>query len=242
MAGRKEELFKAFLFADQDLDDIVREIKPPAGSGALADAADRLREGQPAEAEVVLTAAMITRPREVGPWHRLLLAAALEGKGNRAGATRALQQLVDSRPGSRIRLWGFAALRKLGVEPAPAPAEGTIVEVDSGRGVETLAAYADGTARYVLPTGARVLWDKPDARLDGHITAVMTAASAAASALPAGRLAGDPPPQSVRATLLLPSGPRAAEVPLAEAGSGPFGELFRAATSLVDEIITIAKW
>src|SRR5262249_58413925 len=69
MARKNEALFKPFLFADQELDALVADLAPRAG--ALAEAKSKLDAGDPGEAEVVLTAAMLTRPDEVGAWHRL---------------------------------------------------------------------------------------------------------------------------------------------------------------------------
>jgi hypothetical protein len=245
MAGKNEALFKPFLFADQPLDDLVRDISPRGGP--LADAATQLREGNAGEAEVVITAAMISRPDEVGAWHRLLLAAALERRGNRPGAVAALRQLLAGARESRIRLWTWTALRHLGEPPdreRAASVEGLVVEVDSGRGVETLAAYADGTARYLLPGGAKFVWDAPDKRLAQPIADTLAAAAAIAADLPVGRLAGEPSPQVARITLLTPAGPRAVEEPLDEIASTASARapLFAAATSLLSQILAIANW
>jgi hypothetical protein len=245
MAGKNEALFKPFLFADQHLDDLVRDIAPRGGP--LADAAARLREGDPGEAEVVITTAMISRPDEVGAWHRLLLAAALERKGNRAGAVAALRQLLASAKESRIRLWTWTALRGLGEPPdagQAAAVEGAVFEVDTGRGAETLAAYADGTARYLLPSGARFVWDAPDKRLAPLIDAVVAAAGAISADLPLGRLPGEPGRDIARITLLTPAGPRAVEEPVAEIASQASARapLFAAATALLSAILAIAGW
>jgi hypothetical protein len=244
-AGKKEALFKPFLFADQDLDELVRDIAPRGGP--LADAAEKLRQGDAAEAEIVITAAMISRPDEVGAWHRLLLCAALERKGNAAGAAAALRQLADSATESRIRLWSWNALRRLGEPPGEdhaARVEGVVVEVEVGKGVDTLAAYADGTARYLLHTGAKVIWDAPDKRLAPAIAAVIAAAGEARAEIPAGRLPGEPGAGLARFTLLTPAGPRAIEEPIAEVSSpsSPRAPLFAAATTLLEEILAIAKW
>jgi hypothetical protein len=232
-------LFKPYLFGDQELAELIQQMSPPAG--LLADAVARLREGRPDEAEVILTAALITRPREMGPWHRLLLAAALEARGNVAGATAALRALAQHTTESRPRLWAFTALRRLGGDPQ-GPAEGALVEVEAGRGVETLAAYADGTARYLLPTGARVIWDRPDDRLKAPIESVIGAARAVAASLEAGRLPGEPGAGLARLTVLTPAGARSAEAPVAEVASSPAAPLYAAATALLDQILAISRW
>jgi hypothetical protein len=243
--GKKEALFKPFLFADQGLDDLVRDIAPKGGP--LADAATHLRDGDPIEAEIVITAAMISRPDEVGDWHRLLLAAALARKGNPAGAANLLRQLTSSSTDSRIRLWSWTALRGLGETPDAATAarvEGVIAEVEVGEGVDTLAAYRDGTARYLLHSGAKVIWDAPDKRLAAAIDACIAAAEAAAAQLAPGRLPGEPASGLARLTALTAAGPRAAEEPLAEIAreGGPRAPLFGAVTTLLEQVLAIAKW
>jgi hypothetical protein len=245
MAGKNEALFKPFLFADQELDALVADLAPP--SGALAEAKGKLDAGDPAEAEVVLTAAMLTRPDEVGAWHKLALAAAQARRGNRAAAVRTLRALADTTRESRIRLWAWTALRGLEVAPPDDVArsvEGVIAEVDGGHGVETLAAYADGTARYLLASGAKVIWDAPDDRLAKTIGAVIAAGHRSLGATEPGRRPGEPGPGMARLTLLTPAGARASEEPLAEAAaeSSPRAALFAAVTELLTRVLKLARW
>lgn len=243
--GKREALFKPFFFADQGLDELARDIAPRGGP--LADAAARLREGDAVEAEVILASAMVARPDEVGDWHRVLLAAAQSRKGNTAGAVATLRQLLATTTDSRMRLWSWTALRGLGEAPdgaAAATVEGVIVEVEVGKGVDTLAAYRDGKARYLLHSGAKVIWDAPDQRLGPAVAATIAAADRIATDLPAGRLAGEPGPGQARITLLTASGPRAVEEPLADIGKDPSprAPLFGEATTLLEQILTLAKW
>jgi len=245
MPGKKETLFKPFLFADQDLDELASDIAPR--QGALAEAVGHLRAGNPGEAEVVLASAILTNPGEVGPWHRLVLAMAQVRVGKSAAAIRTLRSLGDSTQESRIRLWTWQALRRLGVEPAPEVArrvEGVVIEVDGGHGVETLAAYADGRARYLLPTGAKVIWDAPDGRLERAVADVVAGGALVIEATTPGRLPGEPAPGAARMTLLTGAGPRAAEEPLVDAAKddGPRAALFGPATRLMQAIVAIAKW
>jgi hypothetical protein len=245
MARKNEALFKPFLFADQDLEALVADLAPPAG--VLAEAKAKLAAGDAAEAEVVLTAAMLTRPDEVGAWHRLALAAAQARRGNATAATRTLRGLADTSREARIRLWAWNALRGLGATPPADVADrvdGVVAEVDGGHGVETLAAYADGSARYLLPTGAKFIWDAPDDRLAKPIAAVIGAAGAAVPATTPGRRAGEPGAGMARLTLLTPAGARASEEPLADAAgdASPRAALFAAVTALLQQILAITKW
>lgn len=242
--GGKPGLFKPLLFAEQDLDDIVAGAAPQGGP--LADAVQQLRAGRPGEAEVVLTAAMISRPDEVGGWHHLLLAAAQERAGKREAAARTLRALAGSAAESRIRLLAWRALRARGEAPGAPPerVEGVVTEVEVGNGVDTLAAYADGTARLLLHTGARVIWDAPDDRLAASIAAVIAAAAALAPSVPPALLAGEPGPGQARVTLLTPAGPRAAEEALATIWrpGAPWAALFAEATALLEKVVAVAGW
>jgi hypothetical protein len=242
--GRKQALFKPLLFAEQDLDDIVADIAPQGG--ALADAVAQLRAGKPGEAEVVLTAAMLARPDEVGGWHHLLFAAAQDRQGKRAPMAKRLRNLAGFMTESRIRLLAWSALRRRGEDVGAPPdrVEGVVTEVEVGGGVDTLAAYADGTARLLLHTGARVVWDAPDERLAPAIRAIIDAAGALAPPPPAGRLPGEPGPGQARLTLLTPGGPRAAEEPLATIWreGAPWAALFGASTTLLEQIVELAGW
>jgi hypothetical protein len=245
MAGKNAGLFKPFLFADQDLDTLAVEMVPPKGE--LAEAAEHLRAGDPAEAEVVLASAIAVRPDVVGGWHSLLLAVAQSRRGNDGAAVKTLRALAERAPESRIVLWAWHALRTRGVVPEGAAGdrvEGVIVEVEGGEGVDTLAAYADGTARYLVPSGARVIWDAPDKRLTDAIARVVAAGQASLAATTPGRLPGEPGKGMARMTLLTRGGPRSAEEPLADAASNasPRAPLFAAATTLLEKILAITKW
>lgn len=245
MAGKKEALFKPFLFADQDLDGLIAEMAPRAG--ALAEAVAHLRDGKPREAEVVLGSAILTDPTDIGAWHRLALAAAQARSGKTPAAIRTLNNLLDGARESRIRLWTWQALRRLGAEPTAELAdavEGVVVEVAVAGGVETLAVYADGTARCLLPAGDRFIWDRPDDRLKPAVDAVLAGAVAVVDATGPGRLPDEPGAGTVRLTLLLPAGLRSVEEPVdvAATAASRCAPLFAAASSLRAAIATLAGW
>lgn len=44
-----------------------------------------------------------------------------------------------------------------------APVHGVVLDVPLEDGVDTLAAYADGTARYINHSGRTIIWEVPDA-------------------------------------------------------------------------------
>jgi hypothetical protein len=238
--------FKAFLFADHPLHEVVGLMARP--SGALADALACLRRGDPAEAEAVLSAAALVHPKEVGGGDRLVLAAAQLARGRRQAATATLRAAADFQGETRFRLWACRALRDLGETPADPTAGtvlGVVVEVAAAGGVDTVAAYADGSARYLGAAGARVSWDAPDERLASRIDAVLAAAAPVvptfAPDIP-GR--GDPAPGTTRFTLLTGAGARLGDEPTAalavDPPPGPRGALFRAAAGLLAALQALA--
>lgn len=245
MAGKNAALFKPFLFADQELDALIANMVPPPG--VLAEARNHLLAGAPEEVEVVIMAEMISRPSEISAWHRIVLAMAQSQRGDKDAALRTLRAVADEATDSRVRLWTWQALRRWSDTAPPElthRVEGAIVEVEIGRGVETLAAYADGTARYVLTTGSRFIWDAPDGRLAGPIAAVLDGGRAVFPLTSAGRLPGEPSSGRARMTLLTSLGPYSIERTLIEVSSdtSPLAPLFGPATDLLQRIVRLANW
>jgi len=63
---------------------------------------------------------------------------------------------------SRIRLFACHLLRKLGQAPHERILLGVIVEIGMEEGLDVLASYRDGSARYINYTGRILIWDTSD--------------------------------------------------------------------------------
>ncbi len=88
------------------------------------------------------------------PWD-ILLAPSPDFKG--------LQRIIhDESLDSRIKLLAFDTLRKHDQPIEEKELLGVIVEVGLEEGLDVLAAYQDGSARYINYTGKMILWDVPD--------------------------------------------------------------------------------
>jgi hypothetical protein len=88
-----------------------------------------------------------------------------------------LQRLIhDESVESRIKLLAFDALCKRDQHIEEKELLGVIVEVGLEEGLDVLAAYQDGSARYINYTGKMILWDAPD-NLSTEITAQLFMAS-----------------------------------------------------------------
>lgn len=69
---------------------------------------------------------------------------------------------------TRTLLWAWSALRELGEKPEPKLAFevlGVVLEIPSGGAYDTLAAYIDGSARYLNFSGKAIFWDAPDPKV-----------------------------------------------------------------------------
>lgn len=85
---------------------------------------------------------------------------------------------------TRIQLWVWSALRELGVQPGQKLAFeilGVVLEVPMHGAYDTLAAYQDGSARYLNFSGSVIFWDKPDEAVATLCHALLQSAVAAGS-------------------------------------------------------------
>jgi hypothetical protein len=149
-----EELadLKALLFADQSLEELLDMVEPthtPPPNDPLT----------------------------------LFASSASSSRNNNAEDARKYLQQVLSQPDTetRIQLWAWKGLRKLGDRPPENVADkvqGVVCELHNEAGVGTLAAYADGRARWIGGQGAAIVWEVPgsDAGIEARIRKLLKAA------------------------------------------------------------------
>jgi hypothetical protein len=160
--------------------------------------------------------------------------------GNKADAVARLES-VTAMPGlaSKQYLEAWSALRLLGVMPPAESAKrvyGVVVEVTLDTGPEAVAAYSDRTARYMNSSGAAVIWEAPDHRLDADIQSLLDAGAKVAEIAGIWRAEGRPPPAAsqARVDVLTPGGVRFGEGPTDELSRDPVaGSVVGAATKLM---------
>lgn len=131
------------LFGDQTLEEVVTEMEFPAGS-PLEVARARMWEGNYTESALAAQGAQ-------EPWASFIQSAARMRAGLNAKA-QLLPIAEDAWKESRARLLAWTALRKLGEKPSPVHNDevlGVIIEVPMDGKLDVLAAYADGSARYL---------------------------------------------------------------------------------------------
>jgi len=171
-----------------------------------------------------------------GPLQTIADAAKLAGEGKLEEAKGLLRSIAHI-PGmeTRTHLWVWSALRELFEQPDPKTGTeilGVVIEIPMDGGYDTLAAYQDGTARYLNFSGRAVFWDAPDASIKGLCQALLN------STVPAGSRA------KPRTSILLPQS--GAQVTLLTrsgiyAISDPPRPVVKAAADLMTELIRRAQ-
>jgi hypothetical protein len=139
---------------------------------------------------------------------------------------KALGQLaVDPNAEARIRLLAFNSLRGTGTTPKAKQLLGVVIEVGLPGGLDTLAAYRDGTARYINQTGKLVLWDARDPAIGGKISRLMASSEKVVAKLKpwGGNRRSPPTAGNIRLTFLASDGLYFGEGPAEALQQDPMG-------------------
>jgi hypothetical protein len=180
------------------------------------------------------------------PWSSFLRAQVQRGK-SQAEAVLTLRGILETTGlESRHYLQAWHELRELGVAPDAALAKqvlGVVVEVPVETGLDVLAAYLDGTARYLNYSGAAVIWEHPSDTLDAEVGALLEAGHAIATRI--GPWKGPRlvlPPGQMRLSILTPSGLHFGQAPFETLSRDALGgRAIQAAMALMQRLIELRK-
>lgn len=115
---------------------------------------------------------------EDSPWACFTVAARRHAEGDVPGAIAALRQVLQfSDLEVRLFLQAWHCLRGFDQQPPEAlavEAQGVVVEVALERGLDIVAAYADGSSRYINYSGAAIVWDTRDADIDRLVSELLS--------------------------------------------------------------------
>jgi hypothetical protein len=174
-------------------------------------------------------------------------ARAAQARRDRAATIAALQS-VNQTQGLEARqylqAWHF--LRELGVKPDAAQAKevlGVVLEVHLGAGLDTLAAYADHSARYINQSGKLIVWEADEPQMSTLIDALLEAGQHIAEVIGPSKepRRGPPPKGHVRLNMLTRSGLHFGEGPFSEFSKDPMAApTINAGTSLLTALVTRA--
>lgn len=95
-------------------------------------------------------------------------------------ASAALERVRDGAHESRLRLQAWSLARTAGVVPSPEEAAevlGVVVDMGLAEGLDTLAAFADGSARYLNHSGPAIVWEVADTAVGQRVHALLAAAA-----------------------------------------------------------------
>lgn len=178
------------------------------------------------------------------PWLSFAKARDHLSSGHTQEAIALLQSILampDLESRHYVQAWHF--LRESGVQPERSVAKdllGVVVEVALPEGLEIVAAYADGTARYFNHSGAAVVWDAPDNSLHQEIESVLRAGKVVVDQIGPweDRRPPAPPTGQARISMLTPSGLHFGQAQFeALAGDRLGGAVITTATQLMRSLI-----
>lgn len=201
--GSESDLIRQLLFASQSLEEQVMRFKSKAFPSPFQSISDA---------------------------HKLVIA------GKKLEAVGVLRDVLElPQLETRTVLWVWSGLRELGEKPESKWAFevlGVVVEVPSGGAYDTLAAYVDGSARYLNFSGKAIFWDAPDPQIN-QLCLAMVGSSFSPDLKTKSRTNLALPKSGTQSTLLTRSGP------FVTIGLAP--NLLRIGGALVQELIKRAS-
>lgn len=141
-------------------------VKAVPDSGKLGSESDPIRQALFASQSMKDLITHVQLNGEPGAFQKIADAYKAVNTGNKVEAVSLLRSgLTLPQLETREQLWLWAALRELGERPDAKTAYeviGVVIEMPSGDGYDTLAAYQDGSARYLNFSGKAIFWDKKE--------------------------------------------------------------------------------
>jgi hypothetical protein len=124
----------------------------------------------------------------------------------------ALADVLIRHPETRLWLQAWALAREAGLPPSDSArrVRGVVVEMGLDLGVDTVAGYDDGSARYLNRAGGGVFWDgrsTPDVAIVAGVDTLLAAGQAAVDAnVPIAAARPGPPPHGAAMIAILTEG------------------------------------
>jgi len=181
-----------------------------ADSDKLGSNADPIRQLLFASQSLREQARLVSLDEASGPLQFMADARQLAEEGKLSEAASALRSILQSpKLETRIQLFAWSGLRELGEKPEGRLAYevlGVVVEVPQEGAYDTLAAYVDGSARYLNFSGKAVFWDAPDPAIK-RLCQALVDSTIPASGKAKERTSLALPRRGVQATMLTRSGP-----------------------------------
>lgn len=175
--------------------------------------------------------ALVDRRNPRTEWARTLAADPAD-----TAALRALALAPDTE--SRVALMAWARLRELG-QPVPRrQLLGVVIEVPLDSGLDSLAAYHDGSVRFIHGSGHTTLMEAPNPTMRPIVQRLMVASQAVVDRIgPSDRARGPAPQSNVRINFLVSDGLYFGEGPMSRLmGDALAGPVLQAGVALLDQV------
>ncbi len=175
--------------------------------------------------------------------------ASAVARQDRPAARVALADVLIRHPESRLWLQAWALAREVGLPLSDTAdrARGVVVEMGLEAGVDTVAGYDDGSARYLAQSGGGVFWEaqaSPDVAIVAAIDALLAAGQMVVDGLaPLTHVRPDPPAHGLAAiTVLTEAGFHVGIGPADELSQDRLGgPVFDAAVALMVALIDMSQ-
>jgi hypothetical protein len=232
---------KQSLFALHNFESLIFENK--FRTGMLARVVQDLRSNDIETANQQLDLLRESEEAEGELWYHIVGAFARYKAGRTLEARLELRRVAEMQGvDSLITLWAWNTLRAWGQTPADDIAQkvlGVVMEVGLDKGADVMAAYEDGTARYVSKTGSMIAWDDHGDHNNDLAQRIVAAAQAIAHQLPASTADAVTSTGKVQFSLLTIGGIRGVIAPMNELSraASPLSPLFNASKELLISLI-----
>jgi hypothetical protein len=182
------------------------------------------------------------------PWSAFASARSHLAAGNQEAAIdcwRQVTQQPDLEPRQHLQAWHF--LRQHGQQASPEIAKqvmGVIIEVGMPGGLDIIAAYKDGSARYYNFSGAVVIWEHPDTSLDPSINPLFEVGNQVVNHIGVWNQPRPPAPSKdhARISFLTPGGLHFGQGPFTALSKDTFGgPMLKLASGLMRALIAKTK-
>ena len=178
-----------------------------------------------------------------GPAGAIILAlAAAADRGDAASARAAIASAPAWNTDTRLHLQAWSLARDAGVQPADGATDvlGVVVDMGLDDGLDTLAGFADGSARYLNHSGSSIVWEVPDAAIGQLVRSLLESAGivVAMGGPLEGERIGPPPRGNTMISVLTRGGIYLGAGPIDVIGADPRGgPVIAAATELLQALV-----
>lgn len=232
---------KQSLFAQHNFESLIFENK--FRTGAIARIVQDLRGDDIESANHQLDLLRESEEAEGELWYHIVGAFTRYKAGRMLEAKTEMRRVAEMQSvDSLITLWAWNTLRAWGQLPDEGIAQkvlGVVMEVGLDNGIDVVAAYEDGTSRYVSRTGSMIIWDNHEDHNNDLARKIVAAAQAIVNQLPASTADAVTSMGKVQFSILTVGGIRGIITPMKELSraASPLALLFNASKELLISLI-----